>query len=121
MSSENYQSSERKNLFMALVAGICGDQILSAMTMSEVTFSIFPLIALVLALQALYTDYLHKPASEDFPLLGLACFFVGAFGHSAFLKAQYPHEGSNFISIMVALVLTAWVVKKLGSSSKTKA
>ncbi len=121
MSNDNYQSSERKNLFMALIAGICGDAILSAMTMSEVTFSIYPLIALVLAVQALYSDYLHKPASEDFPLLGLACFFVGAFGHSAFLKAQYPHEGSNFISIVIALVLMAWVGKKLGHIGKKEA
>jgi uncharacterized membrane protein len=112
--SRHGKGSERKNLVLALVAGICTDAILSAFTMSEVTFSIFPWIALVLSVQALYQDYLNNPVSEDFPLVGLACFFVGIFGHSAFLKAQYPHEGSNFFSIVVVLLLLLWVGRKLG-------
>jgi hypothetical protein len=120
MSNEsNNQGSERKNLVMALIAGVCGDAILSAMTMTEVTFSIFPLIALILSVQSLYKDYLSQPVAEDFPLIGLACFFVGAFGHSAFLKAQYPHEGSNFISITIVLALLLWIGKKLGYVGKS--
>jgi hypothetical protein len=121
MSNDTYKGSDRKNLFMALIAGVCGDAILSSMTMSEVSFSIFPWIALVLAVQTLYSDYLKRPVAEDIPLVGLACFFVGAFGHSAFLKAQYPHEGSNFISIILALLLLVWVGKKLGYMSKSEA
>lgn len=118
MSNENYQSSDRKNLVLAFVTGICSDQILSTMTMSEVTFSIFPWIALAVAVQTLYSDYLRRPVTEDFPLIGLACFFVGAFGHSAFLKMQYPHEGTNFFSIMIVLALLVWIGKKLGFLGK---
>ncbi len=117
MSNENKalsRSSEKKTLVLALITGMCGNAILSWLTMSEVTFSIFPLIALVLAVQGLYQEYLNHPVSEDIPLVGLACFFVGAFGHSAFVKAQYPEAGSNFFAIMVALVLLAWIGKKLG-------
>ncbi len=106
--------SERKTLILALIAGMCGDALLSWLTMSEVSFSIFPLIALVLSVQALYQEYLKKPVSEDIPLVSLACFFVGAFGHSAFIKAQYPDSGTNFFSIVIVLLLLAWVGYKLG-------
>ncbi|MYM61465.1 YijD family membrane protein [Vibrio sp. OCN044] len=106
--------SEKKTLILALIAGMCGDALLSWVTMSEVSFSIFPLIALVLSAQALYQEYLRNPVSEDVPLVGLACFFVGAFGHSAFVKAQYPDAGSNFFAIVVSLLLLVWIGKKLG-------
>ncbi|MDF4793411.1 DUF1422 family protein, partial [Vibrio parahaemolyticus] len=53
----NGNKSEKKTLILALVAGMCGDALLSWLTMSEVSFSIFPLIALVLAVQALYQEY----------------------------------------------------------------
>ena len=53
-------------------------------------------------------------------LLGACrCFFVGAFGHSAFVKAQHPDAGSNFFAIIVAMLLLAWVGKKLGFIGKT--
>ncbi|WP_194438142.1 YijD family membrane protein [Vibrio fluminensis] len=121
MSNENNpinHGSEKKTLVLALIAGMCGDSLLSWLTMSEVSFSIFPIIALVLAVQALYKEYLTNPVSEDIPLVGLACFFVGAFGHSAFLKAQYPDAGSNFFAIMVSMLLMLWIGKKLGYMSK---
>ncbi|MHC6528590.1 MULTISPECIES: YijD family membrane protein [unclassified Vibrio] len=117
MSNENNpvnRGSERKTLVLALVAGMCGDALLSWLTMSDVAFSIFPVIALVLSVQALYQEYLRNPVSEDIPLVGLACFFVGAFGHSAFVKAQYPDAGSNFFSIVVVLLLMLWIGNKMG-------
>lgn len=124
MSNENSMSnrgSERKTLVLAVVAGICGDALLSWITMSDVSFSIFPVIALVLSVQALYQEYLRNPVAEDIPLVGLACFFVGAFGHSAFIKAQYPDAGSNFFAILVSLLLLLWVGKKLGFVGKPRA
>lgn len=117
MSNETNQvnhGSEKKTLVLALIAGMCGDAMLSWLTMSDVPFSIFPLIALVLSVQALYREYLSNPVSEDIPLVSLACFFVGAFGHSAFVKAQYPDSGSNMLAIFITLGLLLWVAKKLG-------
>lgn len=113
-SSTNNHASERKTLVLALIAGMCGDALLSWMTISDVSFSIFPIIALVLSVQALYQEYLRHPVAEDIPLVGLACFFVGVFGHSAFVKAQYPHTGSNLFAIIVVLLLMVWIGKKLG-------
>ncbi|WP_100754048.1 YijD family membrane protein [Vibrio salilacus] len=123
MSNETNQvnrSSEKKTLVLALVAGMCGDAVLSWLTMSEVSFSIFPLIALALSVQALYREYLSNPVSEDIPLVGLACFFVGAFGHSAFIKAQYPEAGSNMLAIFITLGLLLWIAKKLGFLTATE-
>jgi hypothetical protein len=117
-ASYTNKNTELKNLALALIAGMCCDAILSWLTMSEISFSIFPIIALVLSVQSLYQEYLKKPVSEDFPLIGLASFFVGVFGHSAFLKAQYPESGSNFIAIMIALLLLAWIGKKMGFFSR---
>ncbi len=84
MSRENNVQStraERKTLILALVAGMCSDALLSWFTMSSVPFSLFALIALVLSAQMLYQEYLTHPVAEEVPLVGLACFFVGAFGH----------------------------------------
>lgn len=114
------QPCEKKPLILALIAGLCGDAILSWMTISAVSFSIFPWIAMVLAVQALYQDYLDKPISEDLPLVGLACFLVGGFGHSAFIKAQYPEAGSNFFSIIILMALLFWLGRKLGYIGATK-
>ncbi|MBD1558656.1 YijD family membrane protein [Vibrio sp. S9_S30] len=112
------QGSEKKTLLLALIAGMCSNALLSALTVSEVAFSVFPVIALVLAVQNLYQEYLRHPVSEDIPMVALACFFVGAFGYSAFLGAQYPESGSNFFSIIVTLLLLVWVGKKLGYIAK---
>ncbi|MCK6265763.1 YijD family membrane protein [Vibrio sp. ZSDE26] len=114
------KGSERKTLLLALVAGMCGDSLLSWITISSVSFSIFPIIALVLSVQALYQEYLRSPVSEDIPLVGLACFFVGGFGHSAFIKAQHPDAGSNFIAIIIVMALMLWIGKKLGFIGKEK-
>ncbi|MEZ8826663.1 YijD family membrane protein [Vibrio amylolyticus] len=116
--SQVNKDSERKTLVLALIAGMCGDSLLSWLTISEMSFSIFPLIALVLSVQALYQEYLRNPVSEDIPLVGLACFFVGGFGHSAFVKAQYPDAGSNLIAIVVVMLLMLWIGKKLGFIGK---
>ncbi len=121
MTNENNavnRGAEKKTLALALVAGMCSDALLSWLTMSQIGFSIFPIIALVLSVQALYQGYLNNPVSEDIPLVGLACFFVGAFGHSAFVKAQYPEAGSNMLSIFITLGLMVWVAKKLGFMDK---
>lgn len=102
MSNESTQAksdSAKKTLLLAVTVGVCSNAILSTLTVTEVTFSIFPLIALVLAVQMLYQNYLRNPIAEDLPLVGLACFFVGAFGYSAFIKAQYPEAGSNFLPL----------------------
>ncbi len=117
-SNPTKSDSARKTLLLAVIVGMCSNALLSVLTVTEVAFSVFPLIALVLSVQMLYQNYLRNPVSEELPLVGLACFFVGAFGYSAFVKAQYPGAGSNFFAIIVTLLLLLWVGKKLGFIAK---
>lgn len=117
-SSYSIGSLERKTLVLAIIAGMCSNAIISSMLHSAVTFSIFSVIALALSLQMLYQQYQRHPVAEDIPMIGLACFFVGVFGHSAYLKAQHPEIGSNFFAIMITLLLLLWVGRKLGYIKK---
>ncbi|MBP3140343.1 YijD family membrane protein [Aliivibrio fischeri] len=117
MTHENSRN-ERKTLVLSVVAGLCLNAVWVGLTVTEVAFSIFPIIALVLAAQGLYQEYLRPPVSEDTPLIAVACFFVGLFGHSALVKAQYPEAGSNFFSILVALALLLWIGVKMGILKK---
>ncbi|OCH14441.1 hypothetical protein A6E05_04485 [Aliivibrio sp. 1S165] len=117
MTHENSRN-ERKTLVLSVVTGLCLNAVWVGFTVTEIAFSIFPIIALVLAAQGLYQEYLRQPETEDTSLIAVACFFVGLFGHSAFVKAQYPEIGSNFFSIMVALGLLLWVGIKMGVLKK---
>ncbi|OCH20677.1 YijD family membrane protein [Aliivibrio sp. 1S128] len=117
MTHENSRN-ERKTLVLSVVTGLCLNAVWVGFTVTEIAFSIFPIIALVLAAQGLYQEYLRQPETEDTSLIAVACFFVGLFGHSAFVKAQYPEIGSNFFSIMVALGLLLWIGIKMGVLKK---
>ncbi|KLV06130.1 MULTISPECIES: YijD family membrane protein [Photobacterium] len=112
--------AERKTLVLSLLAGLCGNATLAVLTSSAVSFSVFPVIAFALAVYCLYQEYLSKPMAEGTPAIAFACFLVGAFGYSAFLRAQTPEMGSNFLPLMIALGLLFWVAYKLGIM-KTKA
>ncbi|MEH6534537.1 MAG: YijD family membrane protein [Photobacterium frigidiphilum] len=106
--------AERKTLVLSLLAGLCGNATLAVLTSSYVTFSIFPVIAFGMALYCLYQEYLSKPMTEGTPAIAFSCFLVGAFGYSAFLRAQLPEMGSNFLPLMISLGLLFWVAYKMG-------
>ncbi|AZL85963.1 MULTISPECIES: YijD family membrane protein [Aliivibrio] len=120
MTHENSRN-ERKTLALSVVTGLCLNAVWVGFTVTEVTFSIFPIIALILAAQGLYQEYLREPKGDDTSLIAVACFFVGLFGHSALVKAQYPEVGSNFFSILVALALLLWIGIKVGVLKKKEA
>jgi len=117
MTNENSRN-ERKTLVLSVITGLSLNAVWVGFTVTEVAFSIFPIIALVLAAQGLYQEYLRQPESEDASLIAVACFFVGLFGHSAFVKAQYPAMGGNFFSILVSLSLLLWIAVKMGFLKK---
>lgn len=106
--------SERKTLILSLLAGLCGNATLAVFTSSHVAFSVFPVIAFGMAVYCLYQEYLRKPLTEGTPAIAFACFLVGGFAYSAFLRAQLPEMGSNFLPLMIALALLVWVAYKMG-------
>ena len=110
--------AERKTLVLSVITGICGYGTLVALFSSYVTFSIFPVLAFAMALYCLYQEYMRKPMAEGVPAIASACFFVGVFGYAAFLRAEYPDMGSNFIPLMITLALLFWVSYKMGITDK---
>lgn len=112
--TEQQSASLRKPLLLALLAGLCGNASLAALFVSQVPFSIFPIIAFALAVYLLYQLYITGPMSGDTPLLMAAMFLIGALAYSGILRASHPEIGSNFIPLMLALILLAWVAFRSG-------
>ncbi|KJF86361.1 YijD family membrane protein [Photobacterium phosphoreum] len=110
--------AERKTLVLSIITGICGYGTLAVLFSSYVAFSIFPVLAFAMALYGLYQEYMRKPMAEGVPAIASACFFVGVFGYAAFLRAEYPDMGSNFIPLMITLALLFWVSYKMGIMDK---
>ena len=116
---EQHQS-ERKFLFLALVAGICFSASIAVLFNDNFSFSVFPIVAFALSLLAFYQQHEVQPLTEGTPLITLACFLVGTFGYSAFVRMQMPDLGSNFLLLLVTMALSIWIVYKVGNN-KTKA
>ena len=111
----------RKPILLAFLVGVCGNATLATLSVSQMAFSVFPLIALVLAAYMLYQEYLSVPMEGDTPLCTLLSFLIGVFGYSSFLRVQFPEMGTNFLSIIITLALLAWLAVKLGIAAGPKA
>lgn len=120
MEQQQYKS-ERKFLLLAVLAGVCGSATLATLFVSNVAFSLFPIIAFILSIYCFYQLHVTQPLTEGTPLIAFACFLVGAFGYSAFIRMQMPDLGGNFFSLIVTMVLLFWVGFKLGVFSSKKA
>lgn len=108
----------RKPILLALLVGLCGNATLATLSVSQLVFSIFPIIALALAAHMLYQEYLSAPMEGDTPLCTLLAFLIGVFGYSAFLRTQFPEMGTNFLSVMISLVLVIWLALKMGVAAR---
>ncbi|CZF84993.1 Inner membrane protein YijD [Grimontia celer] len=109
---QNHQS-ERKFLLLAVIAGLCGSASLATLFIDSVAFSVFPIIAFILAVYCFYQQHVTQPLTDGTPLIAFACFLVGAFGYSAFVRMQVPELGGNFFSIIVTMLLAFWVAFKM--------
>ncbi len=116
---EQYKS-ERKFLVLSVIAGVCASASLASLFVGGVPFSLFPILAFVLAVYCFYQQHVSQPMTEGTPMITFACFLVGAFGYSAFIRVQLPELGGNFISIIITMALLVWVARKV-SQRKPKA
>ncbi|VEA69161.1 Inner membrane protein yijD [Serratia plymuthica] len=109
------EKSGRENgtLLLALIAGLSINGSFAALFSSVVPFSIFPIIALVLAVYCLHQRYLHRVMPDGMPKLAAACFLLGVLLYSAIVRAEYPQIGSNFLPAIVAVALVLWIGVKL--------
>lgn len=108
----------RKPILLALLVGLCGNGTLATLSVSQLTFSIFPIIALVLAARMLYREYLTVPMTGDTPLCTLLAFLIGVFAYSAVLRTEFPEMGTNFFSVMISLILVIWLALKMGVAAR---
>ncbi|OMQ20190.1 MULTISPECIES: YijD family membrane protein [Serratia] len=100
---------ENGTLLLALVAGLSVNGSFAALFSSVVPFSIFPLIALVLAVYCLHQRYLSRPMPDGMPKLAAACFLLGILAYSTIVRVEYPQIGSNFLPSIICVALVFWI------------
>jgi len=103
-----------KPLYFSFLAGLCGNATFATLTTSEVTFSIFPLIALVLVAYNWYQVYMTSAIESHISKSSLGLFVIGVLTYTTFLRIEYPELGSNFLPLMLVLGLSVWVAKTVG-------
>ncbi len=85
---------ENGTLLLALIAGLSINGSFAALFSSVVPFSIFPLIALVLAVYCLHQRYLNRAMPDGMPKLAAACFLLGLLLYSAIVRANARTGGA---------------------------
>ena len=101
-----------KWLIYTFLIGLSLNACISVFTISQVTFSIFPFCTLFFTVNYFYSLYIKEADNEVTIRPAWAAFFIGVFSYSAFTGAMYPELGSNFISIMITLILGIWLMYK---------
>lgn len=80
---------------------------------SVVSFSVFPLITLILSVYCIHQRYLNYSMPDGMPKLVVACFLLGLFSYSAIIRVEYPEIGSNFLPAVMGTVLVFWIYRKV--------
>lgn len=106
-------AQEKSTLLLALVAGMSINGTCSAFFSSIVPFSVFPLISLVLAIWCLQQRYQHRTMPSGLPGLATACFVLGILVYSTVVRAEYPDIGSNFLPVVLSVILLFWIGYKI--------
>lgn len=107
------QLQERGTLILALIAGVSINGSFAVLFNSQVAFSIFPLIALGLAIHALSQRYKNSTMAEGLPSLAVAWFVLGILLYSAIIRVVHPDIGSNFLPSILSVVLIFWIFSKM--------
>lgn len=81
------------------------------------TWSVFPLISLILAVYCLYQRYLNQPMTDGMPKLIFSFFLLGLFGYNAYTRTVNPEWGSNFSLLFVLLLLRCGFIVNLNSAN----
>lgn len=101
-------------LYFSFLVGLCGNATFATLTNSAVAFSIFPIIALALALYNGYKIYMKTELESDINKASIALFVLGILSYTAFVRMEHPELGSNLLPLLIILGVGAWVAKTLG-------
>lgn len=102
-----------KWLAYTFLIGLSANACFSILTITLATFSPFPFLTLYFAVNHFYHIYIKEAHNETTIRTAWVAFFIGIFSYSAFLGAQHPELGSNFLSITLTLILSIWLMYKL--------
>lgn len=102
-----------KWLIYTFLIGLSVNACFSILTISQITFSVFPFLTLFFALNHFYRLYINEAENEATIRPAWAAFFIGLFSYTAFISALHPELGSNFLSITISLILAIWLMYKL--------
>ncbi|EEP90089.1 YijD family membrane protein [Yersinia kristensenii] len=111
--SEKQSHRETGTLLLALITGLAINGSFNALFSGFVPFSIFPLLALILAVYCLHQRYLNFAMPQGLPVLAGACFLLGILVYSAIVRVEHPAIGSNFVPSILSVVLVFWILFKL--------
>lgn len=104
---------DKGTLLMAFITGLAINGSFSVLFSTFVPFSIFPLIALGLAVWNLHQRYLHCNMPDGIPALAAAFFLLGILAYSSLVRAEYPEIGSNFLPVVLMVALVFWIGLKI--------
>ena len=112
------QLQERGTLVLAFVAGISISGSFAALFSGQVPFSIFPLIALALAVYTLSQRHKDCTMAKGLPGLAVAWFVLGILLYSAFIRVAHPNIGSNLLPSILSVVLLFWIFARMHTRKK---
>ncbi|CNI94348.1 YijD family membrane protein [Yersinia vastinensis] len=121
---EKQTNRETGTLLLALITGLAINGSFNAVFSAFVSFSVFPLLTLILAVYCLHQRYLNFAMPQGLPVLASACFLLGILLYSAIVRVEHPSIGSNFVPSILSVVLVFWILFKLKtrkSSAQTEA
>jgi len=103
---------DKGTLLLAFLTGLSINGTFSALFSSIVPFSVFPIIALGLAVWSLHQRYLNRSMPDGLPSLAAAFFLFGIFLYSALVRTEYPDIGSNFVPTILMVIVVFWIISK---------
>lgn len=118
---EKQPRRETGTLLLALITGLAVNGSFNTLFSAFVPFSIFPLLALILAVYCLHQRYLNFAMPQGLPLLASACFLLGILVYSAIVRVEHPAIGSNFVPSILSVALVFWILFKLKARKSAQA
>lgn len=104
---------EKSTLLLATVIGVALHGTYSSFFNPLIeTWSVFPLISLILAVYCLYQRYLNQPMTDGMPKLIFSFFLLGLFGYNAYTRTVNPEWGSNFFSSVCIVIVALWIYRQ---------
>ncbi len=106
-----HNRQEKSTLLLAFVIGLSTHGTFSVFFNSFVSFSIFPILTLILSIYCLHQRYLHAPMPDGLPKIVVGVFLLGLFLYATILRAEFSEMGSNFVPATFSVIIALWLCR----------